>query len=143
MGRLFEEHIIRTSKSLDGAWKFRIDPKNIGENEKWYDGIPDSETVIVPSVWGMQDDLLFYDGTAWYEKDFHTDGGCLRFCFGAVMTEAKVWLDGIYLGSHQSRMDAGRTPDLLCLRPQRQTPALHDRSLPPSCSPPSDHAPGQ
>ena len=34
MGRLFEEHIIRATKSLDGAWKFRIDPKNIGENER-------------------------------------------------------------------------------------------------------------
>jgi len=100
MGRLFEEHIIRTSKSLDGAWKFRADMQNVGESEKWYNGIPDSATVIVPSVWGMQDDLLFYDGAAWYEKKFHTDGGCLRFCFGAVMTEAKIWLDGIYLGSH-------------------------------------------
>jgi len=65
MGRLFEEHIIRTSKSLDGAWKFRADMQNVGESEKWYNGIPDSATVIVPSVWGMQDDLLFYDGAAW------------------------------------------------------------------------------
>ena len=56
--------------------------------------------MTVPSVWNTTLDLLRYEGTAWYERSFYTEGGCLRFCFEAVMTEAEVWLDGEYLGSH-------------------------------------------
>ncbi|MBR2885737.1 MAG: beta-glucuronidase [Clostridia bacterium] len=100
MGRLFEEHIKRQLKSLDGAWKFRTDINDIGKSEKWYLGLQNTETVIVPSVWNTQTGLLTYEGAAWYEKTFHTAGGNLRFCFGAVMTEAEVWLDGEYLGNH-------------------------------------------
>ena len=44
--------------------------------------------------------LLDYEGAAWYERSFYSDGGTLRFCFGAVMTYAEVWLDGVKLGSH-------------------------------------------
>lgn len=100
MGRLFEEHIKRQVKSLDGAWKFCTDINDKGKSEKWYTGLQNAETVIVPSVWNMQTGLLTYEGVAWYEKSFYTDGGNLRFCFGAVMTEADVWLDGEYLGNH-------------------------------------------
>jgi beta-glucuronidase len=56
--------------------------------------------VIVPSVWNTESGLLDYEGIAWYEKKFYTEGGCLRFHFGAVMTECFVYLDGILLGSH-------------------------------------------
>ncbi|MBE6688407.1 MAG: beta-glucuronidase [Ruminococcaceae bacterium] len=100
MGRLFDEHIKRYVASLDGTWKFRTDPEKIGEQEKWFNGIPGAINVTVPSVWAMYKDTPFYEGAAWYQKDFYTDGGCLRFCFGAVMTEADVWLDGVYLGNH-------------------------------------------
>ena len=100
MTRLFEEHIRRRVKSLDGAWKFCIDPENCGKQEQWFQGLPNGETVLVPTVWNSQNQYFTYLGTAWYEKKFYSDGGCLRFCFGAVMTEAEVWLDGKYIGSH-------------------------------------------
>ena len=100
MGRLFEEHYIRKVKSLDGAWKFAVDSTDCGKEHKWYLGIPDGETVIVPSVWNTQSKLLTYEGACWYEKNFYTDGGCIRLCFGAVMTEAEVWFDGKALGTH-------------------------------------------
>jgi beta-glucuronidase len=100
MGRLFEEHHIRKTKSLDGSWKFACDPSDCGKNEEWYNGIPDGETVVVPSVWNTQQGLLTYEGVCWYEKEFYTDGGCLRLSFGAVMTEGEVWFDGKYLGLH-------------------------------------------
>lgn len=98
--RLFSEHSIRRVDSLDGAWQFSIDPSGIGENDNWNFEIPNSKTVIVPSVWNTQLDLLDYEGVAWYSKKFFTVGGTLRFCFGAVMTEATVWLDGEKLGYH-------------------------------------------
>lgn len=100
MGRLFEEHIKRNTKSLDGAWKMRADILDLGKEEKWYLGLKESETVIVPSVWNMNQDMLTYEGAVWYEKGFYSEGGNLRLCFGAVMTEAEVWFDGEYLGNH-------------------------------------------
>ena len=45
MGRLFEEHIIRATKSLDGAWRFRADPGNIGESQKCHIMLHKSFTV--------------------------------------------------------------------------------------------------
>ena len=100
MARIFDEHVIRRVQSLDGAWLFRKDPLDCGKKTAWYLGIPYGYTVAVPSVWNTERGLLTYEGVAWYEKKFHTAGGCLRFCFGAVMTEAEVWLDGVSLGSH-------------------------------------------
>ncbi len=100
MKRFFDEHFVRDVKYLGGAWKFCTDPKNVGENESYFNGLKDFCDVTVPSVWNMTNGLLGYEGVAWYEKRFYTDGGCLRFNFGAVMTEAKVWLDGKYLGYH-------------------------------------------
>ncbi len=56
--------------------------------------------MIVPSVWNNEPGMLEYEGAVWYEKDFFTKGGNLRFSFGAVMTEAKIYLDGELLGEH-------------------------------------------
>lgn len=100
MIRLFDEHKIRHIQLLDGAWKFAVDPEGIGESDGWQNGIPSGETVTVPSVWNTMWGLLEYEGAVFYEKEFYTKGGTLRFVFGAVMTEATVWLDGELLGSH-------------------------------------------
>ena len=70
MGRLFEEHYIRKTESLDGSWKFSCDPLDCGKTEEWYNGIPYCETVVVPSVWNTQQGLLTYEGVCWYEKEF-------------------------------------------------------------------------
>ena len=100
MGRLFEEHYIRKVKSLDGAWNFAADRADCGKDEEWYLGISEGEKVIVPSVWTMQKSMQTYEGVCWYEKDFSSEGGCIRLCFGSVMTEAEVWFDGKPLGTH-------------------------------------------
>ncbi len=100
MGRIFEEHLIRQVRSLNGVWRFRKDPNDCGKNADWFLAIPESESTVVPSVWNTDKGNLTYEGVAWYEKSFHTDGGCLRFCFGSIMTESDVWLDGIHIGSH-------------------------------------------
>ena len=100
MLRTFDEHRIRKVQDLCGAWSFRIDPEDRGEAEGWTLKFPEACQVTVPSVWNTQLGLLEYEGAAWYQRSFYTDGGCLRFCFGAVMTLADVWLDGGKLGSH-------------------------------------------
>ena len=98
--RLFDEHIIRKTKSLDGAWRFAVDENNIGITDGWQNGLPNYDTVIVPSVWNMTRNLMEYEGAAWYERSFYTEGGTLRFVFGGVMTEARVYLDGKEIGYH-------------------------------------------
>ena len=50
MLRLFDEHIKRPTRSLDGAWKFKVDKENIGVSESWFLGLKEAETVTVPSV---------------------------------------------------------------------------------------------
>ena len=100
MTRLFDTHSVTPVQDLNGPWLFRTDPRETGKEDGWYKGLPGAETVIVPSVWNTQLDLLEYEGAAWYQRRFTTGGGCLRFCFEAVMTEAEVWLDDTFLGYH-------------------------------------------
>ena len=100
MKRLFCEHNVRISNELSGAWKFLIDREDVGEKEGWQNGLPFGETVIVPSVWNNELRLLNYDGAAWYEKRFRTNGGTLRFEFESVMTLADIWLDGEKVFNH-------------------------------------------
>jgi len=100
MQRIFEEHIRRKVDNLNGLWRFQTDPENCGVEDAWFRGLQACDEVTVPSVWNTQMGLLEYTGAAWYEKHFYTQGGCLRFCFEGVMTEADVWLDGVKIGYH-------------------------------------------
>ena len=100
MARLFDEHVIREVKSLNGGWRFCTDPADIGAANGWEKTLPTSQTVAIPSLWNNEIGLLGYEGAAWYQKQFYTNGGTLRFVFESVMTLADVWLDGKKLGSH-------------------------------------------
>ena len=110
MKRTFDEHILRHCIDLDGAWTFCTDPENAGEAEGWAQGLPQGETVMVPSVWNTQMGLLEYEGAAWYQKRFHTRGGTLRFVFEGVMTQADVYLDGERLGGSKPAWRRAFTP---------------------------------
>ncbi len=100
MTRLFEEHIKRELTCLDGAWRALTDPEDRGEASDYKNGLKNSHTVIIPSVWNSESGMLDYEGAVWYEKEFYSKGGTLRFSFGSVMTECKVFLDGELLGEH-------------------------------------------
>lgn len=101
MNRIFDEHFLRRSCCLDGTWQFVTDKEGVGEERGYTAALPDNaKSIIIPTVIGRDRDLITYEGVCWFERRFSTRGGTLRFCFGAVMTEAKVWLDGAYLGEH-------------------------------------------
>ncbi len=106
MKRLFDEHVKRKICSLDGTWIFLKDPCDKGLSHAWYRGVPTRETTTIPSVWNTEKGSLTYEGAAWYEKRFYSEGGTLRIAFGAVMTEASVWLDGEALGQHYGGFSA-------------------------------------
>lgn len=100
MKRLFNDHIKRNVITLSGAWRFLTDPENKGLEAGWQKGLPKGDTVIVPSVWNNELGLLNYEGCAWYEKKFVTQGGTLMLELESVMTKATLWLDGNYVGEH-------------------------------------------
>ena len=101
MERLFEEHTKRRVRSLNGTWRFITDPESKGDMRSYANTLPHQATeTYVPSLWNNEFGLLEYEGVVWYERGFDSVGGCVRIRFGAVMTDAKVFLDGELLGSH-------------------------------------------
>ena len=107
MGRLFDEHSVRCVRTLNGTWRFVTDPEAKGEMRSYANTLPHNATeVYVPSMWNNTFGLLEYEGVAWYERGFETAGGCVRIHFGAVMTEAKVYVDGEFVGEHYGGFSA-------------------------------------
>ena len=100
MQRVYTDHLVRKVTDLNGVWKFCTDPADEGKDKQWFCGLKGAQNVTIPSVWNNTMGHLKYEGAAWYEKEFYCEGGCLRFCFEGVMTEADVWLDGTHLGCH-------------------------------------------
>ena len=115
----------RTQVPLDGLWQIIVDPLENGyynhrylpkdngyfKNAKMktpsdlieYDFDTDVE-LMVPGDWNTEDDkLYYYEGTVWYKKSFdfvQKKGEKNYVYFDAVNYDAKVYLNGAYLGQH-------------------------------------------
>ncbi len=100
MARTFIRNVKRRVYPLSGAWRYKKDENGIGKENGWYNGLTDAATCDIPSVWNTEFGMLTYCGKVWYEREFYFDGGTARLCFGAVMTECEIWLDGVFVGSH-------------------------------------------
>lgn len=97
---------MREIHSLNGLWNFRIDRKDQGEREAWFTaGLQESRQVEVPHIWQREEDYVQYCGTGWYEKEFAQleipSGKSVYLCFGAVDFQARVWVNGVYIGEHE------------------------------------------
>lgn len=95
----------RIVSNLNQAWKFAIDPKEIGENEKWYrTGLPEYEEVEIPHTFNADPKTVNYRGSAWYEYSFTPEksweGKRIRIKFNGVYRDADIWLNGEFLGQH-------------------------------------------
>ncbi len=96
---------------LAGVWKFKPDPKGVGENEKWHlKGLDDSawEDIGVPGTWNEGQNVSVewnYEGYGWYRRKIKAPqdwkGHHIRLRFLAVYLIADVWLNGEYLGNHK------------------------------------------
>ena len=110
MRRLFDEHKIRKTVDLNGIWKFKLDPNDIGRSEGWWERWNDGENVTVPSCWNNELRLLNYEGAAWYQREFEVteaDGSPdLLFNFDSVMTRAEVWVDDTLMCEHYGAFTA-------------------------------------
>lgn len=122
---LLQNALNRSEMNLDGEWKIIVDPLENGYynhrykpkddgyflNKKMnapsdlieYDFDTDA-SLVVPGDWNTQDDkYYYYEGTIWYKKSFDYELGQNQrnlLYFEAVNYEAKVYLNGEYLGVH-------------------------------------------
>lgn len=109
--------------SLDGAWRFRLDPDDRGRSERWYETAAQLlEEIRVPGCWqgqgfgGDGNDRLWdfnlearvfrstYKGTGWYGRTFRVPaewtGRRVWLNFGGVHPSAEAWLNGARLGEN-------------------------------------------
>ena len=100
----------RETEVIDGAWKFRTDPQNSGEQESWQKTPPDeTKEITVPSVWTTLA-APGYSGVAWYWREVEPTvkwkKQTVRLRFEAVSEKSTVWINGTKLGDHEG----GATP---------------------------------
>ncbi len=87
MHRLFDEHRIRPSRSLDGVWQLSAGGRSF--------------RCAVPGIWEAVPALARYRGKAVFTRAFTLEHDAhLLFRFGGVSHTAEVWLDDVYLGRH-------------------------------------------
>lgn len=94
----------RQFHTLDGEWQLAFDPENVGKREGWQHAFPkESEKALVPAVWELV--RPNYDGVGWYRRTFDRPAGwesrTLHLQFDAAQYFAEVWLNGVFLGSHE------------------------------------------
>ena len=95
------------TRSLEGQWQFRLDPKSEGESQGWHLPSASSDgwsTITVPHTWQVSEDSAGYLGVAWYRHTFEApqswSGKVIRLEFKAVFHSASVWANGQQIGSH-------------------------------------------
>ena len=97
--------------NLNKDWSFRTDLKDVGIKEKWFTAGRDSDQWKPIEVGKFWDEQLgtAYTGVAWYratvEAPADVRGKDLYLAFGAVDEEARVWLNGQLVGSHEKGSD--------------------------------------
>ena len=93
--------------SLCGAWKFQLDPGDIGAREAWFapgHSAADWLDARVPHTWQVEPSRADYRGVAWYRREFDVlpewRGAAVRIEFEAVFHSATVWVNGQLVGEH-------------------------------------------
>lgn len=116
----------RCSINLNGEWNYIIDPYETGYYDYRYQPLEngyfknlkpqnkserieysfDSDYLLhVPGDWNSQNEMLFfYEGTIWYKKSFDyqkKENSRIFLYFGAINYQAKVYLNGEFIGEHE------------------------------------------
>ncbi len=110
----------RPKESLNGSWFFAIDPYDTGLRADWhllvkedangrlvpwdYDHDAGEETVV-PCCWNTtRPEYLYYEGSAWYAREFTyiavEPGERVFLKIGAANYDTKVFLNREFLGNH-------------------------------------------
>jgi beta-glucuronidase len=99
---------------LHGAWRFSLDPEDVGLREKWF--APERtrgawREVLVPHTWQVEPASENFLGVAWYARAVEPEPTwterTVHLEFDAVNRDAQVWLNGAKVGEH---VGSGYTP---------------------------------
>ena len=110
-----EESNLRLKQSIElprTGWLFQKDKQRQGDELKWYlPGTADDDwqEIEIAKFWPAD-----YLGIGWYRGKFETpklaEGSVAYLHFGAVDESCWVWINGIYVGSHNVGTDAWDKP---------------------------------
>ncbi len=100
----------RSRTDLNADWLFSVDPEQVGEKQGWQNHLPPhTDSVSIPHTWNLGEHDA-YLGKAWYFKTFDVSPGPqdrhVRLHFGATFYSARVWINGVELGTHQGGYSA-------------------------------------
>jgi len=94
-------------KDLNGRWNFIFDDSDIGEKERWYKCFPVGREITVPYAYQTKKSGINeteYHKIMWYS--LNVNFGKIEkdkrqiINFEGVDSDAKVWCNGIFIGSH-------------------------------------------
>ncbi len=107
-----------TKIDLSGNWKLRLDPNKAGINEKYFEAIEFSDTIILPGSVSQQKksspsqedtqsylvDPYRYEGWAWYKKEVDISSAAEKnFRLTLECTkDSSLWINGKTVGSKKS-----------------------------------------
>ncbi|HUR23680.1 MAG TPA: hypothetical protein VMZ73_07390, partial [Acidimicrobiales bacterium] len=104
----------RRRMSLDGLWRFMLDPDGAGRGDAWWNGLPaGAREMPVPASYNdVYPEVAVHDhvGDAWYETMVRIPaawaGERIVLRFGSATHRAVVWVDGVRVAEHEG----GYTP---------------------------------
>lgn len=104
----------RERMSLDGLWRFALDPDGVGRGDGWEHGLaPGAREMPVPSSYNdVVPDAAYRDhvGEVWYERSVLVPrswaGQRIVLRFGSATHRAVVWVNGTQVAEHEG----GYTP---------------------------------
>jgi len=108
------DNAVRERKSLNGLWRFAVDPAGLGRQSEWWrTSLPSAREIAVPASYNdLFADAAIRDhvGDVWYQTDVQVPRGWagqrIVLRFDAATHRATVWLDDIEVMSHEG----GYTP---------------------------------
>lgn len=105
MERMFRNHRIRESVTLDGLWDFA--PVEGSEPSPQWNGLTFGYRLMVPGCWETHPDLRTYRGAGVYRRTVRTERtGAIRLEFKGVSHTARVYWDGVEVASHYNAYTA-------------------------------------
>lgn len=123
--------------SLEGNWRFKLDPEDKGTSEQWHSKTLSDEISLPGSceeqgygVKNIKADMerltrdVAYEGKAWYQKDFEVpaswNGKHVELFLERCHWESNVWIDGRFIGS-ENTLSVPHVYDLGALAPGKHT----------------------
>ena len=92
-------------RSLDGEWQFKFDDENKGMTEKWYTGLSDTRSILVPFTYETEKSGIHeseHHSTVWYETNIEIEEVAdYTLTFEGVDYKTAVWINGQMVGTHQ------------------------------------------